>query len=208
MTSPETMALDIMKDERFLKYMSTLKVTSMNHPEEDQISYMTDSEIQAVNFDDLVNAYAKEFHVSPMPASNDALLQVDDVYFFIEFKDGNMQSEIHGVKRKIFESLLILGDVLGKTISFARENVVYVLVYNEAKSAQFIERLKENHLGKNEYIPSKSQFEIMNRIGKLAKIYPDVFGLRSQFEGLYFKKVYSCNKTDFNDHFISEYLSQ
>lgn len=86
MASSEATVVDIMKDERFLKYMSTLKETSINNPQMDQISYMTDSEIPAVNFDDLVNAYAKEFHVSTMPASNDALLQVNDVYFLLNLK--------------------------------------------------------------------------------------------------------------------------
>ena len=194
-------SLDMMGDERFLPHISTLRKTSENCPQNGQVSYMTESDIAVINFDQVMATYARRFHVDT-PASNDALLQVGDICYFIEFKDGNMRNEIHSVKRKIFESLLVLGDMLGRTISFSREHMVYVLVYNQEKSPGG----DDAKMKKDEYRPSPSHFGIMNCMGNLAKTLPDLFGLRRQFKGIYFKEVYSCSKDDFNSHFIGEHF--
>lgn len=199
--SEASFSSDIMRDERFAVHISTLKEASANRPGHGQVSYMTESDLPVINFDQVMADYARRFHVDT-PASNDALLQVGDTCYFLEFKDGNMRSEIHGVKRKIFESLLVLGDMLGKTISFSRAHMVYVLVYNQEKSERFI----HPQMGKDEYRPSPSHLKIMDCMGNLAKTPPDVFGLRRQFKGIYFNEVYSCSKEDFNDSFIAKHF--
>ena len=49
-----------------------------------------------------------------------------------------MKNEIHGVRRKIFESLLLFCDITDTTISFSRKHVSYMLVYNQERSKQYI----------------------------------------------------------------------
>lgn len=193
---------DIMRDERFGAHISTLREASANESGHGPVSYMTESDVPVVNFDKVMADYAGKFHADT-PASNDALLQAGDVFYFIEFKDGNMKSEIHAVRRKIFESLLVLGDMLGRTISFSREHMVYVLVYNLEKSEGYI----RSAMKRDDYRPSPSHLKIMDCLGNLAKRRPDVFGLRRQFKGLYFNEVYSCSKDDFNEHFIAKHFS-
>lgn len=68
------MAIDIMKAEPFSSSISTLKETSLNKPTSDDEFYMTESLMPVVNFDHIVAAYAKKYHVYPFPASNDTLL--------------------------------------------------------------------------------------------------------------------------------------
>lgn len=119
----------------FQKHQTTLKETSHNDAAG---QYMTDFLWQVIDFDAVKTDYMRAYHCDPIPASNDALLYRDGKYFFIEFKDGNMRTEIHEVKRKIFESLLLFGDITDTTISYLRENVSYILVYNKQKSQAYI----------------------------------------------------------------------
>ena len=195
------MAIDIMKEEPFASAISTLQKTSLNKPTSDDKFYMTESLMPVVNFDHVVDAYAKKYHVHPFPASNDALLQVDDMFFFVEFKDGKMSNGlIHELKRKNFESLLIFLDLMHETLSFARQHVKYVLVYNGEKSKDYIAKCEQNaatKLEKSEYVSSPSYLKIMGCVGHKAKTNPDIFGLRKQFEGIYFKEMYFYSKEDF-----------
>lgn len=192
-----------MKEEPFASSISTLKETSLNQPTPEDKFYMTESLMSVVNFDHVVAAYAGKYHVSPIPASNDALLQVGDRFFFVEFKDGKMSNGvIYDVKRKNFESLLIFLDLIHETLSFARQHVVYVLVYNGEKSKDYNAKCESEQniatrLDKSEYVSSPSYLKIMGCVGHKAKTNPDIFGLRKQFQGIYFKEMYFYSKEDF-----------
>lgn len=183
----------------FQDHSSTLKDTSCNNAaaESDSVApedkYMTRSLFPVIDFDAVKNAYVKKFHCSPVPASNDALIHYGDEYFFIEFKDGNMKNEIHGVRRKILESLLLFGDVTNTTISFSRKHVNYMLVYNEEKSKAYMQK----NLPADEVQDSSAIGDFIRALGREAKRNVDYFGLRKQFKDIYFKEVYSCEKREF-----------
>ena len=173
------------------KYETTLKETSKSEPVKGQVSYMTESQISAINFDQAVHAYARAYHLRTIPASNDALLQQDDTYYFIEFKSGNLidkkkQAEL---KKKIYDSLLIFCDKLDATISFTRKHVSYVLVYEPDKN-------------------QKALVGIMNAVGALANRRADIFGLQGQFEGIYFKKVYALSRKVLENDFLPKYFGE
>ncbi|MDY6306864.1 MAG: hypothetical protein SPL71_02185 [Oribacterium sp.] len=176
--------------ELFRKHQSTLKDTSYNDA---GTEHMTDSSLPVIDFDAVKSEYIRPYHCSPVPKSNDALLHYGDEYLFIEFKDGNMKNEIHGVRRKIFESLLLFCDITDTTISFSRKHVSYMLVYNQERSKQYIQKI----LSADEVQDSPAIGSLIRALGKEAKKNVDYFGLRRQFKDIYFKEVYSCERSEF-----------
>ena len=55
--------------------------------------YMTNSEIQVINFDKVKESYIKEMNLSDTPCSSDALyIGKEEKLFFIEFKNGVMKN--------------------------------------------------------------------------------------------------------------------
>lgn len=170
------------KPNIFQRHQSTLKDTSYNDA---GTAHMTDSLLPVIDFDAVKSEYIRSYHCSPVPKSNDALLHYGDEYFFIEFKDGNMKYEIHNVRGKIFESLLLFCDLTDTTISFSRKHVSYVLVYNQEKSKAYI----QEKLSANEVQDSPAIGTFIRALGKEAKHNVDYFGLRKQFKDIYFGSV-------------------
>ncbi len=94
---------------------------------------MTESQIEAVNFDEFKTKYANNLRLSEeCAASTDALLQTDTGLAFVEFKNGKVNNR--NVKDKIRDSLLLFCDFTQKTISYTREHVDFIVVYNEEKN--------------------------------------------------------------------------
>lgn len=178
------------KPNIFQRHQSTLKDTSYNDA---GTAHMTDSLLPVIDFDAVKSEYIRSYHCSPVPKSNDALLHYGDEYFFIEFKDGNMKYEIHNVRGKIFESLLLFCDLTDTTISFSRKHVSYMLVYNQEKSKAYI----QEKLSANEVQEPPAIGTFIRALGKEAKHNVDYFGLRKQFKDIYFKDVYSCERSEF-----------
>ena len=116
-------------------FITTLKETSVDKTKktDEDGRYMTMSTIQAINFDDVKDFYVKDLAVPLVPKSNDALVVVSDSEaYFVEFKNGEIDiSKNYQIKIKIYDSLLLLLDLIEKNISFSRENLHYILVYNE-----------------------------------------------------------------------------
>lgn len=181
----------IVMPEWLKNYETTLKETSKSEPVSGDVSYMTESLIKAIQFDQVVHNYIREFHLRTIPASNDALLEQRGEYYFIEFKSGSLKDrkKIADVKRKIFESLLIFGDLFEKTISFSRKHMTYVLVYEPEKNQQALTG-------------------IMQAVGGLAKRPADIFGLRGQFCGVYFKDVYTLSGKELDQDFIPKHFTE
>jgi hypothetical protein len=105
--------------------------------------------------------------------------------YFIEFKNGKIDDKIaHGLGRKIFDSLLILTDIIGKGISFTREDLNYILVYNKEKISS---RMRI----------AKSVTEKSNTAFKIKVLH--------KFEKIYFKKVSILNIEEFEKEFVSRF---
>ena len=194
-----------LSDYEKLNYFDTLKNTSLNKKDNETKTYMTDSAIKVIDFDEVKKKYAECFRLSQLPASNDALLQKDDKIIFIEFKDGNMHAEYYGVVRKIIESLLIFCDITKQTISDTRQYMTYILVYNGDASKKYIDKCIKEHPERigNTISESQSFMKFGRILGKMAGENPDIFGLRSRFSGIYFKNVFTIEKKDFTDDILT-----
>lgn len=184
----------------FKECESTLQKISYD---KDNKKYMTYSNFMAIDFDKVKNEYCRILCLSDFPASNDALAEVDGEVYFIEFKNGNMKSEIYDVRRKIFESLLLFCDITKTTISESRKYLNYILVYNKAESKEYIEKLSKEKLERNEVQESYSYDQMLKTMAHYAsskydEYNLDFFGLRKKYEKLYFKHVYTYDKNDFN----------
>ncbi|MGL4209251.1 MAG: hypothetical protein ACRCTY_07665 [Candidatus Adiutrix sp.] len=160
--------------------MCSLKETSQSTPHE-PASALTDSLISVVNFDKVKNAYCQGLHLSHTPSSNDALHNNGKCLFFIEFKGGDIKSHHDSIKKKIYDSLLIFTDITQKSISYTRENMEYILVYD---NVNFNNSAKEQI---SEFFVKKQAKKPFDRI------------CLQQFETIYFKKVRTVSQSEFKD---------
>jgi len=175
--------------------LSTLKETSKsNHS--GTVEYMTTSTLPAIDFDNVKNNYIKPLSVPETPKSSDALyIKGEDEMYLIEFKSGEMDTKkIYDVRLKIFDSLLILTDILGIGISHTRQNLNYILVYNLSKNPP-----KEE--SDNAQI-SLSRTSIKKHFLKKGKNRLIEWSL-GRFEKLYFKDVYTVTKDEFENEFVN-----
>lgn len=104
------------------------------------------------------------------------------------------KDKVFDVYNKIYDSLLIFNDIVDKNISFCRENVNFILVYNESKNPS--ERGKEHkedsskaRIGK--YFASKANKKYVR------------FDLE-RFQKIYFQEVYTYTEKEFERNFLSK----
>jgi hypothetical protein len=165
-----------------------LKETSKyNHDGND--FYMTNSELSVVDFDAVKNKYIKKLSLREPPKSSDAFY-VDNCgeMYLIEFKSG----QVRDVWLKICNSLLILTDILNKGISYTRQNLCYILVYNETKNPSVEEC---------ELQDSQSRTSIGRYVSEKAGKRFIRFSLE-RFEKLYFKAVFTATEDEFENRFV------
>lgn len=74
---------DILKNN-----IDTLKKTSEDFSNKENIEYMTDCEYSVINFDEVTKEYKRNNKINMDPKSNDALYIDDENWYFIEFKNG------------------------------------------------------------------------------------------------------------------------
>ena len=110
------------------KHRISLKRTSY-----DAVNYefMTESPVNVISFDSFKEEYLsnRELDVN-LANSVDALTANGEYTYLIEFKNGN-EIDIHQVENKLKDSVIILCDEWGRTVSDTRKEVVFVLVYNK-----------------------------------------------------------------------------
>jgi len=162
--------------------------------------YMTNSMLNVVNFDMAKDKYIKGLKISETAKSIDALyVSNDGDMYFIEFKNGKVNSdEKRRVKLKILSSLLILTDIVDASISYTRQNLSYILVYNETKNP----RKTKN----NDSQGSPSRTEIGEYFMKKGKEKYIRFGF-GRFKNLYFKDVFTVTEEKFENDFVKNWLS-
>jgi len=183
-------------NEMLNTFPDTLKQTSVNVNKTTSDKYMTLCETIVANFDNFKHDFVKDMKLTESPKSCDALYKnAADEYFLIEFKNGEIEAKKnYEIKVKIFESLLMLSEKFSKTIEFTRNNLIFILVYNE----------NVKHGSK--------QFEdtginiIQNSLYNLANIHLIRFGLH-RFKTLYFKDVYTYSKSEFESEFVTKYCN-
>lgn len=185
--------------------------------DEEHDEYMVESQLQVCLFDRVKDWYVREkvSNVNPLPKSNDALFFGNEESFFIEFKNGKIDNaENFNLYKKIYDSLLILFDLdysdqKGRkvnSISYARANMNYILVYNEERyhEAGPTRQTKEGFERQNvEKKGSIHRDKLYKRIRNLANEELIKFGL-DQFEHYLFKNVYTFTVTEFQERFVSK----
>ena len=197
----------------FQNYLSTLKKTSLDKGS-GQKKYMTESEMPVVDFDKVKKAYVRELKVKPksMPCSSDALhIGKNGNISFIEFKNGKINyMQRYNIHQKIYDSLLIFGDMTGKGLSFCREHADFILVYNEMKNREE----EKEETGEGEARKGKSiggeQRQIQESDSRVA--IGKYFSLKGKknfvrfdlekFENFYFKNVFTFTEKEFEDEFV------
>ncbi|OEJ14040.1 hypothetical protein BFL38_04715 [Brachyspira hampsonii] len=80
---------DILKNN-----IDTLKNTSKDFSNKNNIQYMTESKINVINFDKVVIEYKNKYCIENLTKSNDALYISNENYYFIEFKNGKLKNNI------------------------------------------------------------------------------------------------------------------
>lgn len=184
--------IDISKYPILNNHISTLKETSKdNH--DGTVVYMTQSEAEVVNFDDVKSEYISGLSLCDAPKSNDALLiNSTELATFIEFKNGIFdRPKEFGIRKKIYDSMLILTDIIDKNISFTREHLDYILVYNESKNPD----------PKKAYSSSESRDLIDKTLLGFGKERFIKFGLEI-FKNYCFKNVYTYTEKEFEENFV------
>jgi hypothetical protein len=144
---------------------------------------MTTNQNQVVNFDNFKDDIVRRFGLSESPKSCDALCYINGHFFLIEFKNGKINK--HEIRGKVFESLLLLMEELEVTINYTRNNITFILVYNDSA-------------------PGRHDIDIV--LSQKAKRNDILFGLDS-IERLYFKKVFTMNENEFEIKFVAKYLT-
>lgn len=176
--------IDLLKNN-----VSTFKETSKDSDSK-EISYMTESEVAVVNFDKVKEQYIRGMKLSKTPCSNDALYfgKNGDIYF-VEFKNGKMsQPKVYNVYTKIYDSLLMFTDIIGENISYCRENVNFILVYNESKNSDELQGSAKASIGK--YFAAKAKKKYVR------------FDLE-RFERIYFHEVFTYTEKEFQEMFLA-----
>ncbi len=177
---------------------STLKETSIDDHDKTNIKYMTDSKKEAINFDDVKREYVKGLSLSEEPKSNDALfVNKNNDLVFVEFKGGFMDnSKKFAVRKKIYDSIIILTDIMNIGVSQLKNNMEYILVYNEEvnKSEKDVSEKKKSFVQ-----PSSSFDDIAKGISAMAKTEYVCFGIKI-FENYCFRKVHTYTEDEFKNY--------
>ena len=108
----------------------SLKNTSWD---QENREYMLASELNVISFDEMKEAYLKNLGMNEdMANSADAMTFDDDYTYLIEFKNGEDIDNVQ-IENKVKDSVTILCDEWNRTVSNTREDVIFVLVYNESR---------------------------------------------------------------------------
>lgn len=175
--------------------MSTLRETSLDDHDPNSIAYLTNSDRGAVNFDNVKRKYVENLHLHEEPKSNDALF-INDMgkLVFVEFKNGFMDGQKKfAVRKKIYDSIIILTDILNVGVSHLRDNMEYILVYNESVNACEKDVLKK----KKEAVQHSQSFDYFAKsLSRLADEEYVCFGIKI-FENYCFSKVHTYTEKEF-----------
>lgn len=197
-------------------FLSTFDVVS--YDKDNEVSMIVDRTIPVYNFDDLTMKYVSiRMHRSQIPPSDDALYIDANHFAFIEFKNGCVDNkQKNQISKKIYSSLLLLFDLAENVqkvridfipnISYSRDNIDFILVYNEGKNSQETKAGgKSKGLKKTSETPQPSlkRMEIYQSIANNANQEIIRFGL-SFYKGYVFKNVHTYTDKEFKMMFIDK----
>lgn len=187
--------IDLDTYEIFRVNKTTLKETSKDASERESVQYMTDSPIEVVDFDKVKRHYANHLHLSEeCAASVDALVKTEENLLMIEFKNGKVNNR--NVKDKVRDSLLFFCDITGKNISYTRENLEFIVVYNQEKNP-LPNQLKKQTARTIQDSPSREAIgKYFLKKGNEEFIRFDL----ERYKRLYFREVHTYSPEEFDEY--------
>ncbi len=185
--------IDLTRYDIFNNHLTTLKETS---EDKSNAEYMTEAQIEVVNFDEVKAEYIMNLKLRNVPDSVDALFSDENgAVIFVEFKNGKINAKTKfGLQKKIYDTTLIFTDITCSRISDMRSYAKFILVYNKDKN-----KPDKEEGGEKIYIqPSDSMNQISKTLAGLAKEPHIQFGLE-MFKNYCFKDVSTLTKEEFNN---------
>lgn len=153
---------------------------------------MIESLERVVDFDKVKTKYLNNLHRSEEDAKSvDGLMVLDAKLAMVEFKNGDMGNERNSVHHKIKDSLLIFNDIVRMNISYTRDNLDFILVYNRDKNP--ISKEEKRNIS-----DSKSRFQIGSILMRRAGQEFVRWGFL-KYKGLYFRNVHTYDIDQFKE---------
>ena len=170
----------------------SLRETSKDDSDPNDIQYMTSSETEVVNFDLVKRCYVNGFGLSEDAITSvDAIVPLEDRILFVEFKNGKVNNR--NIKDKARDSLLVFLEIIGKNIAFSRSNIDFVVVYNLEKNPL------PRQVQKGQLQDTPSRVSIADHfMGKAPKEFI-CFDLE-RYERLYFRNIHTYSKKRFEEY--------
>lgn len=141
------------------------------------------SDMKVIDFDKVKTKHCNQLGTTEeILKSVDGLLFYEDKPIFIEFKNGNIantkkcKSEI---KTKMKDSLLMFCDITNEYISYGKENITFILVYQDSR--YFIGQTLNRKAGEAENT---------------------LFDALKKYEKAYFKSVYTYTVKEFEEYLL------
>lgn len=184
-----------------LKHFATLRDTSIDKHDSSSVAYMTNSLMEVIDFDAVKDAYVKLLKLFEIPKSNDALFEDGKGNIvFVEFKNGYLnENKKFEVRKKIYDSTLIITDILSIRIRDMRQSFKYILVYNKKTNENNPDIINE----KKTYVPPSTSYNDFAKTTAMLAQEEIVFFRIKMFENYCFKKVHTYNEEEFNNYLKS-----
>lgn len=170
----------------------SLRETSKDDSDPNDIQYMTSSETEVVNFDLVKRRYVNGFGLSEdVITSVDAIVPLEDRILFVEFKNGQVNNR--NIKDKARDSLLVFLEIIWENIAFSRSNIDFIVVYNLEKNPL------PRQVQKGQLQETPSRVSIADHfMGKASKEFIR-FDLE-RYERLYYRNIHTYSKEKFEEY--------
>lgn len=180
--------------EDYISCLSNLREISTDDAHDE---VMTQLGLPTYNFDKVKCLYTNRLLKSEESCSScDGVLWNKNLKVLIEFKNGNkiQKKDIH---LKILNSLLLLCDINSCSISDFRDELIYILVYNEVNNPITPQEIRQYEKLRDDEVQESINRNIIGRyfcrIAKSEFVRYDLL----KYKGLYFKEVHSYSQYEF-----------
>lgn len=168
---------------------------------------MIDYQDSVIDFDKVKINYCKSY-----ASSNEASQSVDvlilnkqDKIVFIEFKNGkiNNRGKKSRLKSKLRDSILIFNDINRLDLDFSRNNVEYILVYNQAENRSSVSEQQSQQIRQNGTETTDSLRNIQQSFARKAGEEFVYFGLEV-LKKVFVLDVHTYTKTEFDEYYNTQ----
>lgn len=179
----------------FDNFKDTLKNTSWDKQNN---VYMTELTKYVINFDKFQEAFFKRFN-KPVMCSMDALIKIKEEWYFIEFKNGKIDGkQKKNISRKVGHSIISFLENINEDISYCRNNVNFILVYNRKNNS-----VRNNQLLSDDYQLSEKRENLKTHLPGAAKNKYIPFFQMNRYQEVYFKSVFTYSQKEFDDFVLN-----